>query len=51
MYPGTFQSLQPLAALLADLLGHPQSSRAEQSRGLVDVVFKIYQVVNGCPQV
>ena len=47
MYPGIYQPLQPLAVLLADLLEHPNGTRAEQSRGLVDAVFKLYQVEEG----
>jgi hypothetical protein len=47
MYPGTYQPLQPLSILLADLLKHPYSDEAEASRGLVDAAFELYQVDQG----
>ncbi|KAH8816721.1 fungal-specific transcription factor domain-containing protein [Xylogone sp. PMI_703] len=47
MYPGTYQPLQPLSLLLADLLQYPYSDEADESRGLVDLIFNLYQVDEG----
>jgi hypothetical protein len=47
MYPGTYQPLQAVSLLLADLLQRPNSDEAELSRGLVDCVFDQYQVDEG----
>ncbi|KAL9609995.1 MAG: hypothetical protein Q9167_005268 [Letrouitia subvulpina] len=47
MYPGTYQPLQAVALLLADLLQRPWSDEAQLSRGLVDAVFEIYHVDQG----
>jgi hypothetical protein len=47
MYPGTYQPLQAVALLLADLLQHPWSDDASLSRGLVDAIFDLYQVEEG----
>lgn len=47
MYPGTYQPLQAVSLLLADLLQHPWSDDASLSRGLVDAIFDLYQVEEG----
>lgn len=47
MYPGTYQPLQAVALLLADLLQNPWSDDASLSRGLVDAIFDLYQVDEG----
>ena len=47
MYPGTYQPLQAVSLLLADLLRHPHSDDASLSRGLIDAVFELYQVDEG----
>lgn len=47
MYPGTYQPLQPLSLLLADLLQYPYSDEAAESRSLVDLIFNLYQVDEG----
>lgn len=47
MYPGTYQPLQAISLLLADLLQHPWSDEATLSRGLVDAIFEMYQVDEG----
>ena len=47
MYPGTYQPLQAVALLLADLLQHPWSDEASLSRGLVDAIFDMYHVDEG----
>lgn len=47
MYPGTYQPLQAVATLLADLLQHPYSDHAPLSRGLIDAIFELYQVGEG----
>ncbi|KIW09949.1 hypothetical protein PV08_11725 [Exophiala spinifera] len=47
MYPGTYQPLQAVATLLADLLQHPHSDHAPLSRGLIDAVFELYRVDEG----
>ncbi|KAK6369419.1 hypothetical protein LTS17_009762 [Exophiala oligosperma] len=47
MYPGTYQPLQAVATLLADLLQHPHSDHAALSRGLIDAIFELYQVDEG----
>jgi hypothetical protein len=47
MYPGTYQPLQAVSLLLADLLRYPHSDEASLSRGLVDAVFDQYQVDEG----
>jgi hypothetical protein len=47
MYPGTYQPLQAVSLLLADLLQHPHSDEADLSRGLIDAVFGLYQVDEG----
>lgn len=47
MYPGTYQPLQALALLLADLLQQPNSDEAPLTRGLVDAIFDLYQVGEG----
>ena len=47
MYPGTYQPLQAVSLLLADLLQHPHSDQAEFSRGLIDGIFELYQVDEG----
>ena len=47
MYPGTYQPLQAVALLLADLLQRPWSDEASLSRGLVDAIFDMYHVDEG----
>ncbi|EXJ59211.1 hypothetical protein A1O7_06643 [Cladophialophora yegresii CBS 114405] len=47
MYPGTYQPLQAVSLLLADLLQHPHSDDATLSRGLIDAIFELYQVDEG----
>ena len=47
MYPGTYQPLQPVSLLLADLLQHPHSDDAPLSRGLIDAIFELYRVDEG----
>ncbi len=47
MYPGTYQPLQAVSLLLADLLRHPHSDDASLSRGLIDAIFELYQVDEG----
>lgn len=47
MYPGTYQPLQAVSLLLADLLQQPHSDDAELSRGLIDAIFELYQVDEG----
>ena len=47
MYPGTYQPLQAMSLLLADLLQYPHSDHAGLSQGLVDSVFDLYQVDHG----
>ncbi|OAL25418.1 hypothetical protein AYO20_10452 [Fonsecaea nubica] len=47
MYPGTYQPLQAVSLLLADLLQHPYSDDAALSRGLIDAIFELYQVDEG----
>ena len=47
MYPGTYQPLQALSLLLADLLQHPYSDNAALSHGIVDLAFELYQVDGG----
>jgi hypothetical protein len=47
MYPGTYQPLQAVSLLLADLLRHPHSDDADLSRGLIDAIFELYQVDEG----
>lgn len=43
MYPGTYQPLEMVSLLLADLLSFPQSEEAATSAGLVDAIFQLYQ--------
>ena len=47
MYPGTYQPLQAVSLLLADLLQRPHSDEAGLSRGLIDATFEMYQVGEG----
>lgn len=47
MYPGTYQPLQALSLLLADLLQYPHADEASESRGLVDAAFDLYQADEG----
>lgn len=47
MYPGTYQPLQPLALLVADLLQRPWSDHFVTSRGIIDEVFERYSVDHG----
>jgi hypothetical protein len=47
MYPGTYQPLQAVSLLLADLLQHPHNDDANLSRGLVDAIFDLYQADEG----
>lgn len=47
MYPGTYQPLQAVSLLLADLLQHPHSDDANLSRGLIDAIFDLYHVDEG----
>lgn len=47
MYPGTYQPLQALSLLIADLLLRPRSDSAETSRGIVDRVFEMYSIDHG----
>jgi hypothetical protein len=47
MYPGTYQPLQAVSLLLADLLQRPYSDEAGLSRGLIDATFEMYQVGEG----
>jgi hypothetical protein len=47
MYPGTYQPLQAVSLLLADLLQRPYSNEASLSRGLIDATFEMYQVGEG----
>ena len=47
MYPGTYQPLQAVALLLADLLRQPWSDEASRSRGLIDAIFEIHHVDEG----
>ncbi|ETN37498.1 uncharacterized protein HMPREF1541_07120 [Cyphellophora europaea CBS 101466] len=47
MYPGTYQPLQAMSLLLADLLNFPHSDEAPTSQGLVDAIFDLYQVDQG----
>jgi hypothetical protein len=47
MYPGTYQPLQAMSLLLADLLNYPHSDEAPTSQGLVDAIFDLYQVDHG----
>ncbi|RMZ83736.1 hypothetical protein DV738_g918, partial [Chaetothyriales sp. CBS 135597] len=47
MYPGTYQPLQSVSLLLADLLQHPHSDHAELSHSLVDSIFELYKVDEG----
>ena len=47
MYPGTYQPLQAVSTLLADVLQHPHSDDASLSRGLIDAIFELYQVNEG----
>ena len=47
MYPGTYQPLQAVSLLLADLLQRPHSDEASLSRGLIDACFETYQVDEG----
>lgn len=47
MYPGTYQPLQALSILLADLIESPHSDHALESRGLVDATFELYEVDEG----
>lgn len=47
MYPGTYQPLQAVSLLLADLLQYPHSDDASLSRGLIDAVFDLYHVDEG----
>lgn len=47
MYPGTYQPLQAVSLLLADILQHAHSDDATLSRGLIDAIFELYQVDEG----
>lgn len=47
MYPGTYQPLQAVSLLLADILQHSYSDDASLSRGLIDAIFELYQVDEG----
>lgn len=47
MYPGTYQPLQTVALLFADLLQRPWSDEAFLSRGLVHAIFDMYHVDEG----
>lgn len=47
MYPGTYQPLQAVSLLVADLLQRPRSDDSELSRGVVDRVFEMYDVDHG----
>ena len=47
MYPGNYQPLQAVAALLADMLENPSSSETRQSRFLIDSVFSLNQREHG----
>jgi hypothetical protein len=47
IYPGTYQPLQAMSLLLADLLNYPHSDEASTSQGLVDAIFELYQVDHG----
>lgn len=47
MYPGTYQPLQAVSLLIADLLHKPYSDEAETSRGLIDRMFEMYSVDHG----
>ncbi|KIV88836.1 hypothetical protein PV10_08474 [Exophiala mesophila] len=47
MYPGTYQPLQSMSLLLADLLSSPHSDEASTSQGLVDAIFELYQIDQG----
>lgn len=47
MYPGTYQPLQPLSLILADLIEKPESEEVDTSIGLVDAMFALYQVGEG----
>lgn len=47
MYPGTYQPLQAMALLLADLLSFPHSDEAPTTQGLVDAIFDLYQIDQG----
>lgn len=47
MYPGTYQPLQALSIMLADLMEHPHSDRGGESRGLIDATFELYEVDEG----
>ena len=41
LYPGTFQPLQPTAALLIDMRKNPMSPDARESRVLLDMLFSL----------
>ena len=41
LYPGTFQPLQPTAALLIDMRKNPMSPDARESRVLLDILFSL----------
>lgn len=41
MYPGNYQPLQAVAALLTDILEQPSSNEASTSRQLIDKVFSL----------
>lgn len=47
MYPGTYQPLQAVSLLIADLLKRPHSNEAESSRGFIDRVFEMYSIDHG----
>jgi hypothetical protein len=47
IYPGTYQPLQALSLLLADLLENPLSDEAPTSRGLIDATFALYRMDEG----
>jgi hypothetical protein len=47
MYPGNYQPLQAVAALLADMLENPSSPETQQSRFLIDTVFSLNQREHG----
>lgn len=47
MYPNTYQPLQALSILIADLLNYPNSEEAPNLRGLVDATFELYEADEG----
>lgn len=47
MYSGTYQPLQAVSLLVADLLQRPRSDDSELSRGIIDRVFEMYDVDHG----